>query len=178
MCIGRRLAAIGLLWLAVLAFFWPLITPDQAQRRYFVPGDFWLQDLPFHTFAAHQLAAGKPALWDPYMFSGHPFQADIQTAVAYPIAAANEWLGGAGFGWLALEWEAVVHFGLAATFTFLLVELLTGRVVAGLLGAVVFAFGGFLTSYPSQQLPVLESTVWLPLEACPSPVPTFRDWPL
>jgi len=120
--------------------------------------------LPFHTFAARQLAAGKLALWDPYMFSGHPFQADIQTAVAYPIAAANEWLGGRGFGYLSLEWEAIVHFGLAATFTFLLVELLTGSAMAGLLGAVTFTFGGFLTSYPSQQLPVLESTVWLPLE--------------
>ncbi|MGH2469277.1 MAG: YfhO family protein, partial [Chloroflexota bacterium] len=29
--------------------------------------------------------------------------------------------------------------------------------------AVAFAFSGFLTSYPDQQLPVLESTVWLPL---------------
>jgi len=148
----------------VLAFFWPLITPSQQAREYFVPGDFWLQVLPFHTFAARQLAAGKLALWDPYMFSGHPFQADIQTAVTYPIAAANEWLGGRGFGYLALEWEALVHFGLAATFTFLLVELLTGSLAAGLLGGVVFGFGGFLTSYPSQQLPVLESTVWLPLE--------------
>ena len=128
-----------------------------------MPGDFWLQFLPFHTFAARQLAAHHLPLWNPFMFSGYPFQADIQTAVAYPIAAANEWLGGAAFGYLALEWEAVVHFGLAATFTFLLVELLTGSLPAGLLGAVVFTFGGFLTSYPSQQLPVLESTVWLPL---------------
>src|SRR5437773_6419604 len=52
----------------------------------------------------------------------------------------------------------------SSTFTFLLVELLTGSIAAGLLGAVVFAFSGFLTSYPSQQLPVLESTLWLPLE--------------
>src|SRR6185312_5928701 len=104
--IGRRLAAIGVLWAGVLAFFWPLRTPDQATREYFGPGDFWLQFLPFHTFAARQLAAGRLALWDPYMFSGHPFQADIQTAVLYPIAAANEWLGGRGFGYLALEWEA------------------------------------------------------------------------
>src|SRR5690242_15235078 len=122
--IGKRLGAVGLLWLAVLAFFWPLITPDAANRRFFGPGDFWLQFVPFHTFAARQLAAGKLALWDPYMFSGHPFQADIQTAVLYPIAAANEWLGGWGFGYLALEWEAIVHFGLAAAFTYLLVELL------------------------------------------------------
>ncbi|HEX6513188.1 MAG TPA: hypothetical protein VF157_12860, partial [Chloroflexota bacterium] len=162
--IGRRLGAIGLLWVAVLGFFWPLITPVQAARQYFVPGDFWLQDLSFHAFAAQQLAAGKLALWDPFMFSGHPFQADIQTAVLYPPAALNEWLGGRGFDFLALEWEAVIHVGLAATFAFLLVELLTGSSLAGLLGAVVFAFGGFLTSYPSQQLPVLESTVWLPLE--------------
>ncbi len=158
------MAATGLLWAAVLAFFWPLITPDQASRQYFGPGDFWLQFVPFHTFAARQLAAGRLALWDPDMFSGHPFQADIQTAVTYPIAALNEWLGGTGFRFLHLEWEAVVHFGLAATFTYLLVERLTGSTPAGVLGGIVFAFSGFLTSYPSQQLPVLESTVWLPLE--------------
>ncbi|HLY67508.1 MAG TPA: hypothetical protein VKU60_18365, partial [Chloroflexota bacterium] len=152
------------MWLATLAFFWRLITPDQAARSYFGPSDFWLQFVPFHTFAARQLAAGKLALWDPDMYSGYPFQADIQTAVTYPIAALNEWLGGRGFSFMALEWEAVVHFGLAATFTFLLVRLLTGSVLAGLLGALTFAFSGFLTSYPSQQLPVLESTVWLPLE--------------
>jgi hypothetical protein len=29
---------------------------------------------------------------------------------------------------------------------------------------VVFTFSGFLTSYPDQQLPVLESSIWLPLE--------------
>ncbi len=148
----------------MLIFFAPLFTPDAASRKYFPPGDFWLQFLPFHTFAAQELARGKLALWDPYMFSGHPFQADIQTALLYPIAFANEWLGGRGFGYMALEWEAIVHFGLAATFTYLLVELLTGSTWAGLLGAVTFTFSGFLTSYPSQQLPVLESTVWLPLE--------------
>jgi hypothetical protein len=179
--IGRRLGAIGLLWLGVLAFFWPLITPDEASRKYFGPGDFWLQFLPFHTFAARQLASGKLALWGPYMFSGHPFQADVQTAVLYPLALANEWLGGRAFGELALEWEAVIHFGLAATCTFLLVELLTGSIAAGLLAGVVFAFSGFLTSYPSQQLPVLESTVWLPLElyfierAAESPLPPRRE---
>ncbi|MBV8086377.1 MAG: YfhO family protein [Chloroflexi bacterium] len=158
------LPAIGALWLATLAFFWPLITPNQGGRRWFGPGDFWLQFVPWHTFAARQLAAGRLALWDPYMYSGHPFQADVQTAVAYPIAAFNEWLGGRAFSFLQLEWEAIVHFGLAATFSFLLVRLLTGSTWAGLLGAVTFTFGGFLTSYPSQQLPVLESTTWLPLE--------------
>src|SRR5581483_3543230 len=160
---GRAWLAVGFLWLAVLGFFWPLITPDQAARRYFATGDFTVQMFPFHAFAAGQLAAGRLPLWDPYMYSGYPFQADIQTAVLYPIAALNELIGGARFSFLALEWEAIVHFGLAATFTFLLVRLLTGSVLSGLVAAIAFTFGGFLTSYPSQSLPVLESTVWLPL---------------
>ncbi|MHB8620420.1 MAG: hypothetical protein ACYDAG_12750, partial [Chloroflexota bacterium] len=153
-----------MLWALVLAFFWPLITPDGGARESFARGDFTDQFFPFHTFAARELAAGRLALWDPYMYSGYPFQADIQTAVTYPIAFLNEWLHRGHFTFLALEWEAVVHFGLAATFTFLLVKLLTGRPSAGLLAAVAFTFSGFLTSYPDQQLPVLESTVWLPLE--------------
>jgi len=93
----------------------------------FGPGDFRLQFFPFHTFAANELARGRLALWDPYMYSGHPFQADVQTAVVYPIAFANEWLSRFGFSFTALEWEAVIHFGLAATFTYLLVRLLTGQ---------------------------------------------------
>jgi hypothetical protein len=160
----RVWAALSALWAAVFAFFWPLITPSSSARRWFGPGDFSLQFFPWHRFAAQQLAAGRPALWDPYMFSGHPFQADIQTAVVYPLAALNEWLGGRGFSFLQLEWEAIVHFGLAGAFAFLLVRLLTRSTLAGLLGGVTFAFSGLLTSYPSQQLPVLESTTWLPLE--------------
>ncbi|MBV9120653.1 MAG: hypothetical protein JOZ39_08080, partial [Chloroflexi bacterium] len=97
------------------------------------------------------------------MYSGYPFQADIQMAVLYPISLLNEWIGRAGFSFVALEWEAVIHYGLAATFTYLVAELLTGSRWAGLLAGVTFAFSGFLTSYPSQSLPVLETTVWLPL---------------
>ncbi len=155
---------MGFLAVLTLVFFWPIITPDSTVRRSFVAGDFTDQFFPFHTFAANELAAGRLAQWDPFMYSGYPFQADIQSAVVYPLAFANEWLHRGAFTFLALEWEAVVHFAFAALFTFLLVRLLTRSTAAGLLGAVTFTFGGFLTSYPDQQLPVLESTIWLPLE--------------
>src|SRR5205814_7969846 len=132
------LLPLGALWLGVLAFFWPLITPNLPARRWFGPGDFSLQFFPWHSFAARQLAAGRPALWNPYMFSGHPFQADIQTAVVYPLAAFNECLGGRGFSFLQLEREAILHFRLAGTLTFLLLRLLTRGTLAAVVRPVTF----------------------------------------
>ncbi|HEU0166784.1 MAG TPA: hypothetical protein VFS62_03330, partial [Chloroflexota bacterium] len=158
------LAAIAALWVVVLAFFWPLITPDAGGRKYVGAGDFREQFFQYHSFAASELAHGRLAQWDPYMYSGHPFQADMQTAVLYPISFANEWLHRFDFSFLALEWESVLHFGLAATFAFVLVRLLTGSTAAGLIGGLVFGLGGFLTSYPLDDIEVLESTVWLPLQ--------------
>ena len=35
--------------------------------------------------------------------------------------------------------------------------------MGGLIGALCFTFGGFLSSYPLPQLPVLETALWLPL---------------
>jgi hypothetical protein len=52
---------------------------------------------------------------------------------------------------------------LAGTFTYLFTRRLTRQRGAALLAAITFAFGGYLTSYPSQQLAVLEADIWLPL---------------
>ncbi len=163
MSIGALLGAASLLCLAAVAWFWPLITPDLGARRYIGPGDLMAQFFQYHAFAARELARGQLAQWNPFMYSGHPFQADIQMAALYPLALANEWLNRFGFSYIAIEWEVVVHVALAALFTFLLVRRLTGSVLAGILGGVVFGFGGFLTSYPLDQIEILESTVWLPL---------------
>ncbi|MGH2520857.1 MAG: hypothetical protein ACRDF8_13685, partial [Chloroflexota bacterium] len=94
-------------------FFWPLLTPAASTRESFVVGDFTDQFLPFHTFAANELAHGRLAQWDPDMYSGYPFQADVQTAVLYPIALANEWLHRGAFTLQNLEGEAALHFLLA-----------------------------------------------------------------
>jgi hypothetical protein len=67
------------------------------------------------------------------------------------------------FPLFALELEAIVHFWLAGIFTYLLMRRMTGQRDAALLSALVFTFGGYLTGYPSQQLAVLETDVWLPL---------------
>lgn len=161
---GRDWAALALLAALVALFFWRILTPNLADRASFPPGDFARQFWAFATLEARELAAGRLPLWNPYTYAGAPFWADIQSAVLYPLSLVTVWLGGKPqLSLYALEVEAIAHFWLAGAFTYLFTRRLTGRRDAAFLGAVTFAFGGYLTGYPSQQLAVLEADVWLPL---------------
>jgi 4-amino-4-deoxy-L-arabinose transferase-like glycosyltransferase len=107
---------------------------------------------------------GRLPVWSPGSYAGAPFAADSQAAVFYPlrwltILLSVPW----GFTYYALELEALGHVWLAGAFTYALAYALTRRRLAGLLGAVAFGLGGYLTSYPLLQLAVLESITWLPL---------------
>ena len=145
------------------ALTWRLWTPVAVDRRWVQAGDFQDQFFPFATYVAAELRAGRLPLWNPYVFAGHPFQADPQTAVFYPLSSALALLlGGGGLGYRELELELPLHFALAAIGTFLLVRRLTGDDLAGTLAGVAFGFGGFLTSYPAQQLAMLRSAAWIP----------------
>lgn len=48
-------------------------------------GDVIHQIYPWKTFAIDSLKSGQIPLWNPYSFSGHPFFADIQSAVLQPL---------------------------------------------------------------------------------------------
>ncbi|MCS7001479.1 MAG: DUF2298 domain-containing protein, partial [Dehalococcoidia bacterium] len=76
--------AVAIMALLVVACFW---------RAFFV-ADYWLPEgggdnastlLPFYRFAAEELRAGRLPLWNPYLYGGAPFAADVQTAVFYPV---------------------------------------------------------------------------------------------
>jgi|GEM_PF-676054 len=161
----RDVGALLFLFVANLAFFWPMIRP--WGRWYIVQGDFSNQFFPFRAFAAAEWWSGRIPLWNPDMLAGHPFVADIQTAVFYPPAFINAIvfgrLGQNGFPFSALEGEVILHTFLAAAFTYVLARKLSGSFVGALVAALAFGFGGFITSYPAQQLAMLETAVWLPL---------------
>ncbi len=152
-----------LLLLLVGLFFWRILTPNLADRASFPPGDFSHQFWAFATFEARQLAAGHLPLWNPFTYSGTPFWADIQSAVFYPISLLTVVLSGGRLPLFNLELEAILHFWLAGLFTYLFARRLIRYRPAAFLSAITFTFGGYLTSYPSQQLAVLETDVWLPL---------------
>ncbi|GIK41183.1 MAG: hypothetical protein BroJett011_50160 [Chloroflexota bacterium] len=148
----------------VILFYWPILTPNPADRRSFPPGDFYLQFWAFTTFDVRELSAGRLPLWNPYSFAGSPFWADVQAAVFYPPSLLTLLLSAPwGFSAFALEIEAIAHFWLAAVFMYLFIRQITDSRPAAVIAALTFTFSGYLTGYPSQQLAVLEADVWLPL---------------
>ncbi len=155
-----------LLWLCLL-FFWRDLTPVLTDRLGFASGDFSDQFYAFARYEASRLLVGELPLWNPYNFAGHPFLADVQSAIFYPISLLtifatnlNQW---GTFPYRALELEALLHFPLVAVFTYLLARRLTDSRVGGLVAAIIFTFSGYLTSYPPLQLAILEVQTWLPL---------------
>ncbi len=162
--LGPDLGVVALLAFLCILFFWRIITPNLADRGSFPAGDFVHQFYAFGLYEARQLLSGHLPLWNPYTFSGHPFLADVQSAIFYPFSLLTILLSAPwGFSLFALEIEAVFHFFLASLFTYLFARRLLRHRLAALLSALVFTYSGYLTSYPSQQLAVLEVDVWLPL---------------
>ena len=89
-----------------------------------------------------------------------PFAADIQSGLYYPL----NWLF-----WLAgqvtyekLEMLAVVHYWLAAAFSYALARSLGLGRWPGIIAGVLYAFSGFAVSHLGH-LPMLEAATWLPL---------------
>jgi hypothetical protein len=66
---------VGLL----LIFFFPLLS-----GRAHMWEDFLEQNYPYRLFAARSLADGVFPFWNPYIFGGMPFFADVQTGVLFP----------------------------------------------------------------------------------------------
>lgn len=165
--VWRDIAALAFIAALVLLFFWRIITPRLEDRAVFPPGDFTDQFWAFRMYEARAFAQGRLPLWSENFNSGHPFLADVQSAIYYPPSLlwtlAVVALRGENFSLLDLEFEAIFHFILAGIFTYFFARQLLGSRLAALVSALTFTFGGYLTSYPPQQLAILETATWLPL---------------
>jgi hypothetical protein len=161
----RDWLALASLLAAPWLFMWRLFVPGSA-RYYLESGDFVDQFYAFASFETASLAHGKLPLWNPFAYSGSPFWADVQAAVAYPpslLTAVGSALATGRMPYLALEIEAVAHLALAGAFTYLFIRRVSSSRSGALVGALAFGLGGYLTGYPVLQLAVLESNAWLPL---------------
>jgi hypothetical protein len=148
----------------VLVFFWRILTPDLSDRSSFPPGDFTSTFYAMERVKAEMLMQGELPLWNPYANAGHPLLADPQIALYYPPSLATLLLSPReSFSVFALQLEAVFHFCLAALFAFAFARRVLEHRGGALMAAIGFTFGGYLTGYPSLQLAILRTVVWLPL---------------
>jgi hypothetical protein len=148
-------------------FFWRYMTPVEADRVAFPRGDLSEHFYILRSFAFDELRAGRFPLWGQRVFDVYPFQADPESALFYPPVAL-ELLGGLALGWSqlplqAIQAEVMAHVLLASLLCYLFLREEVTHRLAALLGSVAFSYGGYLTSYPLQQITFLEAAVWLPL---------------
>ena len=152
-------------WQAVLAIsaVVAIFFRDILLQKAFFWEDFIYQYYAFRNFAAVSLAGGHLPLWNPYTFSGMPFQADIQTAVFYIPNLLLTFFVSAGrlpFYWL--EVEIILHYVIAGVCMFYLVKDLGAEKVFALFGGVLYALSGFMIMQVIHETFICQ-VAWLPL---------------
>jgi len=161
----RETGPIVLLTALWALYFWRVLTPNVPDQVSLPQGDFSGQFLAFGAYQARRLLAGEIPLWNPYNNAGHPFLADTQSAVFYPLRLltifGSQFTG--GWNYYALQVEVILHYWVVSTLMYAYVRAITGLRLAGIVSAIIIAYGGYLTGYPPLQVAVLEAGVWLPL---------------
>lgn len=159
----RDAAALSILALAVLLFFWPVIL-----GRAWIPrggGDAVSFIYPMYRFAAQSLHAGTVPLWNPYQYAGAPFIADNQTGIFYPFNLLL-FLLRPNFSYRAVEALVIWHFFFAGAATYVCLRRLQPHAPlarpAAVLGGLAFMFSGvFITHIGNPNL--IAVAAWLPL---------------
>jgi hypothetical protein len=161
----RDLGALGLLALATAGFFWRVLT---SQDVFFPAGGGDLASFlyPMYTFISRSLHEGVFPLWNPYLYGGAPFAADIQTGLFYPVHLLT-FLLTPDVTYRTVEMLAIFHIWLAGAFMYICLRgLLTGSAqlarVACLAGALAFMFSDLFIVHLGN-LNMIEVAAWLPL---------------
>jgi len=161
-CFFHYFHDITLLAALTIGFFW----------RLFFTADAWMPadggDLasflyPTYSFAARTLKSGVLPLWNPTLYGGMPFAADIQSGFLYPPHLLV-FLLTPTLSYRTLEMLAVFHFWLAGVAMY---SCLRGLIpekptrLSALFGAVAFMFSDlFITHFGNLNL--IAVAAWLP----------------
>lgn len=149
-----------LLLVTAACYFLPVLASGNEVVLSAAGTDIWNQYYYWRRFGFDALAQGELPLWNPFLFSGAPYVAGIQSAIFYPLNLVH----------LALAAPAAINFGialhtlLASFFTYLFARYLHQSPPSAFLSAVTFAYGApyFLHIYAGH-LSNLATMIWLPL---------------
>lgn len=149
----------GLLALFTVAFFWRLVSADV-----FSPadgGDLGSFLYPTYSFIQDSLKNGAWPLWNPHIYSGVPFVAEIQSGIHYPPYLLR-FLLGPDLQYTDMQWLSMLHICWAGVTTYLLVRGLGLWRMPALLAAVAFMFSDlFIIHFGNLNL--IAVATWLPL---------------
>lgn len=115
---------------------------------------------PNMYFMGNMLRNFDLPLWNPYLFTGYPAFVNIESQNFYPINYL--FLLFTDFTAKTVYIQLVLHYFLAASFMYNLCFYYIRNSAAALVGAVTFAFSGFMIGH-FQHLIIIEGVIWLPL---------------
>src|SRR5262245_38697435 len=138
-----------------------MLTPGWALADY----DVLLYFVPYRTYLAHAWQQGRwLPLWNPHIFLGAPFLANVQAAALYPPNLLLLLLPPAA----AVGWLVALHLGLAGAGMYLYGQVaLRLRTAGSAVAALVFMLSAYLVSHAGHvnQSNTLGWTPWLMLAA-------------
>lgn len=147
------LALLALLGVLLVAYRW-LLSGRLILGSYDVVSYFY----PYREYAAQVIRSGRLPLWNPYLFAGAPFLANIQTAVFYPLNLPHLLLPTGQ----ALTVVTLGHLYLAGTGAYAFARAACGiRPAGALVAGLAFMLGGFLSAQAGH-VNQLSVAAWLP----------------
>lgn len=151
-------AVAGLIVIDVL-LFWPVFFEGQ-----FVPrggGDLVSFLYPRYAFVAQAVRHGTLPLWDPYLYGGQPYLADVQSGLLYPVNLFA-FFAFRTFDYHKLELMAIAHYALAGIFAYVLGRQLRLGRFGALTAAITWEASGFLIAHLGHYN-LIAVVVWIPL---------------
>jgi hypothetical protein len=150
----KKIAVIFGLFTLVLLYF----NDSLSGQRLLVERDLTTFFYPFRFIWVETVRNGNFPFWNPYIKCGVPLFATVQPAVLYPLSLLYLLLPLD----LAFNWTIILHFFLAAVFTYMLMRELGTSTQGALAAVLAFLFSGYLISVHNL-LNTLLSVSWFPL---------------
>jgi hypothetical protein len=155
----KRVAAVSLI--VTYVFFLEYLPP---LRRVHIPYDLEGFNFPLFDQAFQSLHAGRFPQWDATMYCGISFAGNVQATLFYPptwlMFAVNA--GRPRLSYQSVEILVVAHIWVAFLVCYLWLRGRRLQMLPSVLGAGVFAYGGF-TMLHLQHFGVLAGYTWIPL---------------
>lgn len=158
----KESAIVIILLLLTVLCFWRIFTTNPKDQHSF-SADFEVQNYVFRNYAAQSLRKGEIPLWNPYAYSGSPFNSDPQTAIFYPPNIIYTFLLKDGkLKYQNVELQPIFHIFLAGLFMYIFAKALKLSRAASFVSAVSFMFCGFLIINIGHII-TQNASVWLPM---------------
>jgi hypothetical protein len=150
------------IFLGILVLFWIIFFRELLSGNAYLFDDFIEQYYPSKYMASVMLSKGIFPFWNPYIFSGMPFFADLQIAILYPfnliltLFVKNDKLSA-----LAIQNSIIFHYLIASVFSYFLARKLNILGIFALLFAVIFTYSSYMIVHMIH-MPLVEAVIWLP----------------